>query len=167
MPYITPGDLVLRYDRRRVAELLSDNDASPVDPLALPGNVSLLAIINDACGEVNASVTVGNKYTIDNLNELTGADQSFLKRLVSNLVWGKLLLFKGLGNADIAKQAPGYTEAQKILAELSNGSMVFGTQANRDAGLPAFAIPDRKLTNSPSLWNRMFGTFGYNCYGRN
>lgn len=159
MPYITPSDVILRYDRRRVAELLTYNDASPVDPSSLSGNASLLALCDDACSEIDAAVTVGHRYTRANLLTLAASAEegALLRRLACDLVWGNLLTYKGLGDANVQAQAPRYMEAKEILKRLNNGDMVFGLTANRDAGLPMTVIPNSILTNAPTQWNRLFG----------
>lgn len=158
---MTPDQFILRYDKNRVADLLTTDTASPVDPENLSGDACLLALIDDACGEVDAAVTVGNKYTVDELEDLTGTSAAFLVRLCADLTWGYCLAFKGLGDADVKAQAPRYAEAKRLLEEIANGSMVFGVAASREAGLPFVTTPDNQLTNSPTLWNDSFGRFGY------
>ncbi len=167
MPYITSADVILRYDRRRVADLLSDIDGSPVEPADLPGSASLSAIILDACAEIDAAVTVGNKYTKDELATLAadGDGGYLLKRLACDIVWASLLAFKGLGDADLQVQAPRFAESKRLLASLYNGDMVFGIAGARNAGLPKVVIPNKSLTNAPTLWNQMFGVFGSNNQG--
>ncbi len=162
MPYITSADIILRYDKRRVAELLSDNDASPVDASALSGSSALRAMCEDASSEIDAAVTVGNRYTELDLATLAADphDGALLRRIACDLVWGYLLAFKGLGDADIKAMAPRYYEAKKILEAIENGNMVFGVDKARDAGLPKTVIPDPLLTNAPTTWNKLFGHFG-------
>ena len=164
MAYITPDDVVLRYDRRRVAELLTTNDASPVDPDDLSGNASLLELCEDASSEIDSAVTVGNRYSRDDLTTLaaSASEGAMLRRLACDLVWGNLLIFKGLGDANVNAQAPRYLEAKETLKRLNNGDLVFGLDANRDAGLPKTVIPNASSTNAPTYWNKLFGHFGNN-----
>lgn len=164
MAYLTPSEFIVRYDARRVAELLTVNVSSPVTVADLPGNSSLIEFISDASGEIEAAITVGNKYTPVDLAAMTGTAASLLKRMVSDLVWVYLLVSRGMGDGDVEAQAPRYKETKRMLAELYNGSMVFGIADNRNAGLPKVVDPNPLSTNSPSFWNMMFGKFGNENY---
>ncbi len=134
MSYASATDLTARFDSREIADLLSD-DATPVDEGDFSENAKLLAILDDASGEVEAALVVGKRYEASDLSGLTGNSAAHLKRIVSELAMRNLLARRPAYKPDLLEAFEKRCQAQ--LERLRKGENVFNLEDQKDAGLPS------------------------------
>jgi phage gp36-like protein len=128
--YASVTDLTDRFDIRTVQQLSSDADA-PTPAGALATNPKVLAALSTSSGMVEAAVTVGRAYRIEDLEALTGNSLAFLKGLVCDLAIGRLILNRPSAKLEVPEC---YDAALETLAELRKGELVFGILENKQAG---------------------------------
>jgi phage gp36-like protein len=161
MSYAQPADMIARYDVRRLGDLVRDDTtrATPTE-LTAPDPV-LQTALDDAAGEIDASVLAGKKYFPSDLAGLTGTDKALLLRLNCDLAYGFLVMRRGYSAADAASQAPGFARALALLDLLRDGAKVFGVEANREAGLSRTGPLSRNIHLISHL-HRFFGEINLN-----
>lgn len=173
--YATPADVTSRYDIRRLSQFLSDT-GSPVCTDAevksgacaviISTNVNLLTAIRDASNKVLMSCRVANRYLQADLDSIYASDdrKDSLVRLVCDLVFGYVMMRRGLGLREVYNLAPGFKESLDTLEQLKNGFTVFddapppGTDAPQ-AGAEALNVaapggPNSRQTQCVSLWTQ-------------
>lgn len=138
MAYATAAQFLDRYDARDVGDLVSD-EGLQVSPIDLPGHVRLAAVLNDASGDIEAALLVGNRYTPDQLSGLTGNSASHLQRVTCEIAMAYLLGRRPSINSE-------RIEAQEKLRELHldrlrRGENVFNLDDQRNAGVAAIDGP--------------------------
>jgi hypothetical protein len=134
--YVTPEQFLARRDIRAVQNLLADGPASgvvtpPVE--AVPTHPVLIAALEDASGQVRAAAETANRYTAAELDQLSGENDPFLIRLVSDLAFGLLLDRRGRPVAP--GDYPAVEKAEQWLALLRLGERVLNVQSAKDAGV--------------------------------
>lgn len=140
--YCDANELLQRYDKRRVAQLIADDGIIP-DSGSIASNSNLLAALVDATAEINSAVLIGKRYTVDQLDPLSPTaaltDTGFylLKRLAADLAFGYLVARRGLSAAETNNLAPRYGLALELIAKLKQGEAIFDTAdgSNANAGL--------------------------------
>lgn len=138
MAYASGYDMVDRFDSREIGDLLSDSGVA-VDEGDIPGNSKMVAILDDASGEIEAALLVGNRYTTDDLSALTGSSLSHLKRVVCELAMRDLLARRPAYNPDLLESFEKRCNRQ--LERLRNGENVFNLSEQEDAGVPSVDGP--------------------------
>jgi phage gp36-like protein len=161
MSYAQPADMMARYDVRRLGDLVRD-DTTRADPSSLLSDTVLQTALDDAAGEIDASVLAGQKYLPADLAGLTGTDLALLKRLNCDLAYGFLVMRRGYSAADAQAQAPGFARAQELLQLLRDGNKVFGVLANRQAGLPHTVPASQNIRLLSGTIRRYFGLLDIN-----
>lgn len=135
MAYATPEELLIRYDARRVADLVSDTGTRTTDPASSP---VVAACLEDASGMVESACRVAGRYTINQLVNLQGHTRFLLTRLVCDLTYGLLVARRGYSANDMNTMAPQYKGALDMLEQIKQGDRIFdypGTDThNPDAG---------------------------------
>lgn len=133
MAYATSADLLLRKDQREVSDLVSDN-GDPVAESALSADTKLTAALSGASGEVNAALLVGGRYTVAQLEALTGDALAYLKDIVCELAMYRL--HRRRPDYDL-KALEYYTQLRETyLGMLRSGQDVFNIEAHILASLP-------------------------------
>lgn len=133
MAYATSADLLLRKDQREVSDLVSDN-GDPIAESALSSDTKLTAALSGASGEVNAALLAGGRYTVAQLEALTGDSLSYLKDIVCELTMYRLHRRR----PDIDGKALEYYGQlrETLLGMLRSGQDVFAIDAHIAASLP-------------------------------
>lgn len=125
MSYATGADLIKRYDVRMVGDLAWD-EGEEMDPGAVPDHANVAAALEDASGEIDASLITGGRYTPAQLAALTGNSLSHLKRITCAIAMAHLFERRSGGGAaeDIAEKVAKI--ARDNLTALRRGDNVFG-----------------------------------------
>ncbi len=163
-PYCSVEQFLRRYDRRSVAELLSD-DLTPVALGDLEDRETLADLLAEASGLIESAACLGQRYLIDesrnDLAALTDNSAAFLAGMVAHLT------MHVLWNRRPALMAPGSEpplarKAEEFLERLRLGERVFGIleshqAAQLDADRETNAEVERR--NGPVIIaQRFFGT---------
>ena len=129
---VTASDLFARFDPDEIGRLAIDDrgDISRGD-IATSANVSVA--INSAIGRFEAAVQHGGRYTITQLDALTGRSLDYAKDLICRLAMVRLME-RRLGSHKEERDRL-LNECQSQLDLLSTGKDVFTIEANLDAGL--------------------------------
>ena len=101
MAYLTPTELIARFDQDEVDELVGQLDQATAD-------AKIAAAIADAEAEVNSALSV--RYTIP------VADSSLLKRIVGDIA--RFLLHDNLATAEVRER---YEDRVKLLDQIASG----------------------------------------------
>jgi len=121
-PFCSRAQILTRYDARTIGELVQDeNRPIPRDQLLTNGN--LLVALQDAAGAMRAAFAYGNRYTLDDLQDLTGLDLSLLIRINADITMLLLYERRPLFSPDMMKAA--MENATKWLEQLRSGDMIF------------------------------------------
>ncbi|GAB6165615.1 hypothetical protein JCM19992_16150 [Thermostilla marina] len=162
MAYATAADLAARYDERLLADLAGDGE--PAADWSQTPRIS--AALAGASGELRSAAAVGNRYTPEILEGLSGDDRAFLVDIVC------LLALRRLASSRVATIGEEtYREIARrcddLLDRLRRGERVFAADEVRRAetpdtgGLTAIEydrlnlIPDRCRNYYPSRASRL------------
>jgi len=120
MPYATPTDLMTFVDARLIGDLCEDagNRLTPTQILADP---NVAAALSAAAGTINAAVLVGARYTVAQLEAVTGDDAVFIQMLNSWLAFGVLCGRRGRD----PKEQPEYVQSLETLEQIKKGAEMF------------------------------------------
>lgn len=143
--YATAADMVYRFDKRVIGDLLSDDDTRVVEA-DFAQNATLHAALTDATQMINAAIRVGGNYTYTELYNLYTDGQagttrskyawSLLTRLCCNLALANLKARRGYSQSEIMSQIPFYRETLDFLEMLRKGERILDLDDNMDAGKP-------------------------------
>jgi len=148
MAYASPSDMQKRYDVRTLGELASDTGVR-VQPSDFADNAILLAALEDASGEIEASLLQGRRYTAAQLADLTGNSLAMLKRITCEIAYG--LLFERRSYVDDDRRTAAMERARQTLTRLRKGEIVFDVDDVKDAGLPSIEGPSRVTIQNLNL----------------
>lgn len=129
---VDSDDLIARYDARDVCDLASDT-GSPVLLADLSANAKVAAARDDALGDVESALVAGQRYTVAQLEGLTGTALAHFKRLVCGRTMYYLLCRRPAFDPDRLKAFDEWTETQ--LKRLRLGENVFNLDDQKDAGV--------------------------------
>ena len=140
MSYATGADLVLRFDARTLGDMIGDGESVEEDDV--PTHPVVTMALEDASGDIDMALKLGNRYSASDLANLTGTSLASLKRVTCEIALSHLLK-RRIGRAE-------EYEAQRKLAEttlerLRKGDIVFDLQPQQEAGLadsPTFIQAD-------------------------
>lgn len=138
MPYATPADLMARFDMNDIGQLCSD-DKRAVSAIDLPGNYICLTALNDASGEVDGALMVGNRYNALDLATLTDNSTFKLIRVCCDIAMAYLINRRPGWNPEKSKAIR--EAAEMHLERLRKGENTFNIQASMDAGEPVVDGP--------------------------
>lgn len=155
MSFATPDDMMLRYDVKRLGALIND-DNTLTAASGLPKSDVLQAMLDDGAGMIEAATTTGGRYSIADLNTLTGVSQAFLIRLNCDLAFGLLVGRRGFSAIDANQMAPAYQGALKLLDALREGQWIFPTDAAIAAGKPVRVQLSTNVTLTSGAASRVF-----------
>lgn len=160
MAYATPEQMIVRYDARRLGQLVRD-DGSTTSTSDLVNDQTLMAMLDDASGMVNQACRTGNRYTLDHLSQVAtdSKTQGPLVRLVCDLAWGLLWARRGLPAGQFQDMAPRYAEGLALLEKLRYGQLVFDLPGHVLAHNPDTAVlaSNAEKTNPVSGYTRIWG----------
>lgn len=140
MAYATAQDLLTRYDARRVADLVSDTGSRSVYPDSSP---VVAAVLDDASGMVDAACRVAKRYTVADLNSLTGSTKALLVRLVCDIAFGLLVARRGYSAQDQTAMAPQTKAANEMLEMIRRGERLFDCIDVAEAGVNVLSLKTR------------------------
>lgn len=129
---VDAADLTDRYDARDIGDLASDTGTA-VASGDLAANAKVLAAINDALGDIESALVAGSRYTVAQLEALTGVALAKFKRLACGRAMFYLLSRRPAQNPDRLKQFDEWTESQ--LQRLRKGENIFNLDDQKDAGV--------------------------------
>lgn len=146
-------DLVLRYDVRRLGDLILDDDTR-AEPGAISGHPVVQAMLSDATGLINSALLAGDRYSLIDINifgtALSEASKNLLKRMCCDLAYGLLLARRGYSATDTSAMAPRYMEAKELLEQLKQGDRIFDLLTTKAAGL----VQQAKISSKVPLFSR-------------
>ncbi len=154
----TGNDLIDRYDVDMIGDLATD-DRESLYRDDVPTNSKVLAALNDARGEIEVALAVGNRYLPSQLTSLSGGSLQHLIRVECDIAMSNLFRRRG-GQAymetaeSVAKTARGHLE------QLRRGENVFAmpeVQASSTMDLATISTIDIDQMNLlPSRMPRYF-----------
>lgn len=122
MSYATPTEFLKRYDARIVGDLVRDSGEQATSAELLD-DVNLQAALDDASGDIDAALMVGERYTPTELDSLTGNSQTLLIRMCCDIAMAFLLRRRPSKDAD--KDTARLELAERHLNRLRDGEQVF------------------------------------------
>jgi hypothetical protein len=169
--YITPSELVLYYDQRRVLQLASDTGTPAVLSDLSNSNstpyINLRQKIRAVCSDIDSKCQQGQRYDRADLEAIIAAatanptDESVqkragvLKQLTADLTYGRLNASRGIGAEELTKLCPRYEEAEAMLEQLYQGSRIFDIDKAKTSGIPG-QITINRTGPSFTRYNDMF-----------
>lgn len=134
--YCTATQFVSLVDWRSVADFLSDDGTRLPSQAAVTADENLARILMLASGELESSVLVGGRYRPEDLREIADADPA------TNATELLAAVVAGLALPHVWRRRPDRTHEQLALEAwaagkvqaVENGSQVFPTEENTDAG---------------------------------
>jgi phage gp36-like protein len=138
MAYAAPADLIDRFDQNDVGQLCSD-DKRVISVVDLVSNQRCLTALNDASGDIDGALMVGNRYNANDLATLSPNSTFKLKRVCCEIAMMHLVNRRVGWNPAKAKEIREL--AEKNLERLRNGENTFNIQASMDAGEPVVDGP--------------------------
>jgi phage gp36-like protein len=158
MPYATPAELLVRYDARRVGDLVSDTGDRDTNPVASP---VLAACLDDASGHIDSACRVGGRYSTTELDTMVGNGSSLLIRLTCDIAYGLLVARRGYSATDQQAMAPNYKPALDMLELIRKGERVFdiynGGDPDEGSSVTATAKVMKARTAGYYIGNDMVG----------
>lgn len=136
MSYATPTDLLKRYDARVCGDVCSDS-GSRLSQADIAGDTNVQTALDDASGLINTYTLIGNRYTIEELTNLTDVDQATLIRLCCDLAFAYLVQRRGLD----VNNYPQLQIAYESLARLRDGGTIFNVAADVEKGQVTASFP--------------------------
>ena len=170
MNYITPAELFLYYDKRRVLELCSDT-GTPATEGSFSTNTIALTAIRNASATIDSSVQTGRRYERQQLEDVVTAANAGLateaekkraepiKSLTAHLAWGFIVSRRGFAAKEVSQLAPMYADALTAVNLLSSGQRILDLDGPKNAGVPKRAGIGTSAV-SLTAYNPMFGVFG-------
>ena len=149
MAYATGAQLLTCYDARLVGDLVSDNDTRDASPA---GSAVVAAILEQATSKIRAAITVGNRYTVAQVDELVSNGDALLVRMTCDFAIEYLFARRGMGIP--AEHQSIIDASNEVLLALSSGKAVLDIDEARAAGLIHTAsMPDYERSAQDSMAN--------------
>ena len=127
--YASPSQMLERYDSRILGQLLED-DGTIVSAANAKNHPRLIAALEDATGQIRSAATVGDKYTNEQLEQLSRDEDPFLVRMACGLALG--FLYARRQSTD---QLPDEViRFEEWLATLRFGERIFPIAEVKEAG---------------------------------
>jgi phage gp36-like protein len=165
--YATAADLVARHDTNLIGELIRDDHETAL-PSEIEDSTVVETVLTDASGQVEAAMLCGNRYSPEQLSELTGNSLGLLKKIVCLIALAELLNRRPGRHIEIAKHYDDQSRA--YLEDLRTGKNLFNltdSEANRIAANPSTTgptvveyerlnlLPEQMLRHFPSRQSRL------------
>lgn len=152
--YCTPAIFLEYYDARQVGDLVGDA-GTRVSSASLLTDTNVQNALNWASGEIEAACLVADKYSVADLQALTGMSLARLQGLCADLAIWKLMQ-RRLPQVQITE---GYRAAQETLERLRLGERIFGLQEQADAGTPNTVIDTQSVIDTLNLSTTLSSRF--------
>jgi len=164
--YLTPDELLLYYDRRRVLEYATDDGTAATD---ISQNALILRAIQSSSGEFDSAMQKGGRYLRQTMEDIVDAARdasataSEAKRaapimeLIAHLTYGRLVSRRGHSADALRQLCPMYEDAQRRIDELATGVEIFDIDAAIRSGKPSttrIGLKGASITAN----NRLFST---------
>ncbi len=146
-PYCTPNQSLAYVDARQWGDVLLDNNTRERQA-SLPNDAYFNEQLLAAAGDIEAACLAGERYTILDLQGLTGASAAYLRKLNAWLCYGNLFMRRRPASAELPVMA---TWAFNVLDQLRSGARIFSLQAPAAAGLQTHGC-----TTGPSVQARRY-----------
>jgi phage gp36-like protein len=160
MAHATVSDLLMRYDLRRIGDLVLDTDQRATAE-ELAGNstagVVVQTALSDASGMINSAILAGGRYKLEDLLAMTTDSKAYLKRLCCDLAYGLLISRRGYGGADLDAMTSRSKESEAILELLRTGERMFEIEKNEQASTPQQAQISKNIALFSQELDRYFG----------
>lgn len=155
--YATPDDLTTRHDPVVIGELCGDEGAV-VDPADLPTDTVCLAMLTDASGDVEAALRSANRYSVADLEALTGNSLAKLKRIVCTIAMA--YLFERRPGLHVETAEAYLRRAHEYLDQLRSGANIFSIEDAVTVTNPTISGPTSyEYQTLNLLTDRMTGYF--------
>src|SRR3990167_6702051 len=116
--FATPADMIARYDVNTLGDICSD-DGIPVTTAKLITNTKLTTALNTATGRIKAATLRAARYTVDDLDDLTGESKAYLSDLTCRIAFWYLWQRKPY--ADDQQRSEIKAQADEALGVLRSG----------------------------------------------
>ena len=123
MAYATVAELKVRFDVRTLGDLAGDTGVS-VPGVSLLTDANVLAVLDDASGEIESAILVGKRYTTIQLTALTGNANSYLVRICCEIAM-HLLVERRLYSATADHSQRMLDRYTQRLDDLRTGRRIF------------------------------------------
>ncbi len=149
--FATTADMLRRYDTRLLGDLVGDAGVR-VSPSELTDDDNLITALNDAAGEIMSALLMGERYSEDDLNNLTGNSQSYLLRMNCCLALCNLYERRPWSEDPRRQRAIDNADCmRKELESLRTGKTVLDTDGAKGAGLPTGRTPALQVVNQLNM----------------
>ncbi len=128
-------DMIARYDARTLGDLCSD-DGTRVAPASIPANTKVTTALSGATGEILAAVRRAGRYSVADLEGLTGESLAYLKDITCAFAWWRLWRRRAYTKTDEGMRKSAYEDYREKLEQLRGGDEVFEVDDVVSAGKP-------------------------------
>lgn len=150
--YATIADLVARYDIETVGQLATDDGVRLLRDEILV-HPTIETALEDACGDVDVNLRVGNRYTPAQLTSLDAHCTAHLKKIVCTIAMAQL--FDRRPGLYIEQADATRKRAYEYLDRLAQGVNVFGLSDDTDPHVAA-SMPSLSGPTSVEITERNF-----------
>lgn len=137
--FATAADMITRYDVRLLGDLCAD-DGSRVTEAALKSTTSpnpiMAAALDSASGKVKAAVLRAGRYTVMQLEALTGESQAYLVDLTCQIAFWMLWRRRPYSEAYDSQLKNAKEAYDESLESLRTGDEIFEVDVVIEAGKP-------------------------------
>jgi len=151
LAYASGSDMVARFDYRTLGDLLTDTGVRLSKSEVVASSV-LATLLDDAAGEIESALRVGQRYSVADLTGLTGNSLALLKRIncaiAMKLCWERRAYLNS--NQETSRDEDS-EKARRMLDRLRKGEAIFNLDAVADAGLPSLSVPSVSTIQSVNL----------------
>lgn len=131
--YATPAQFLLRYDWRTIGDYLSDSSEQITANDQLT-NATLLQILADASGDIEAALLQAGRYVTTDLTGLTGNPLALLVRITCEIAIAYVYERRPLANVEMLEHYQKLKEGH--LEKLRTGQNIFNLATIIAASLP-------------------------------
>lgn len=152
--YATGDDLIARYDVDLIGDLATD-DRETLDRDLVADHPKVQTALGDASGELEVALLAGGRYSVEQLESLTGNSLNHLKSIVCGLAMAAL--YRRRPEAAKREHIEDLTEdARAAIKSLRRGENLFGLTEHIEASVPEITGPSAiQLDNRNGLSERM------------
>lgn len=150
MAYATPAQMLQLFDSRILGDLVQDV-GQRVNPTNLLADTNLALALSTAAGQINSAALIGQRYTVLEMQALTGDDAAFLTSINAWLAFGILCARRGRD----PKEHPEYEKALEMLEMLRKGESILNVPGDVSVGTAQINFPSwQSYVNVNSLRTR-------------
>lgn len=154
--YCTVAEWLLSHDPRQIGDYVTSDDTRASEA-SLATHPVALEMLKRASGVIESACFVGERYSPDDLNALTGQSAAMLRGLCAELAFWYLRVRRN----PQSEMSQATAEALETIERLKGGDRVFGLVENQEAGLPETDFVTQAqidtLNLSTTIARRFFG----------